>query len=197
MLDDQQRITEAYKLVQEAAPVGIGSRLGTWAAGKAVGALGPLARGAQSRNLGQKDFQQEVNKLKIELNRYLGKVGVGKSEITSDILASYLISKGHKTPTVNTLQTPANVDSILSDNDVNKYIIQSYKEKALNKPNVGNKPQQQVPQPAQQTTSTQTKQAVDQKRVATSIARSLKNKPLTSKNLLNALAARGLELTNR
>jgi hypothetical protein len=190
MLNDQQRITEAYKLIQEAAPIGIGSQLGTWAAGKAVGALGPLARGSQSRNLGQKDFQREVNKLKIELNRYTGKIGVGKSEISGDILASYLTSKGHKTPTVDTLQDPANADSILSDNDINTYIIQSYKEKARNKPGVGGKPTQQ-PAP------TQPKPAVNQQQAVASIAKSLKNVPLTPRNLLSALVSRGLELTNR
>jgi len=201
MLDDQQRITEAYKLVQERAPAGIGTRLGTWAKGKAYGALGPLARGAQSNIQGQKDFQTEVNKLKIELDRYIGKIGVKKSQITGDVLAGYLKSKGQNTPTVNTLQDATNLDSTLNDNDINQFIIQSYKEKAQSKtgkPTVANQKQQQTaPAPTTSTTPTQPKQAVDQKRVATSIARSFKNKPLTPGNLLSALASRGLELANR
>jgi len=198
MLDDQQRITEAYKLVQERAPAGIGTRLGTWAKGKAYGALGPLARGAQSNIQGQKDFQTEVNKLKIELDRYIGKIGVKKSQITGDVLAGYLKSKGQNTPTVNTLQDATNLDSTLKDGDINQYIIQSYKEKAQSKVGslVSNKPQA-APAPAVSPTLNQPKQAVDQKRVATSIARSFKNKPLTPGNLLNALASRGLELANR
>lgn len=202
MLDDQQRITEAYKLVQEWAPAGIGTRLGTWAKGKAWGALGPLARGAQSNIQGQKEFQTEVNKLKVELQRYLGKIGVSKSEITGDVLAGYLKSKGQQTPTVNTLESDANVDSTLSDSDINNFIIQSYKEKAQSKKGkespVVRQQQQAAPTPPAPTPPAPTqKQVVDQQRVATSIARSLKNKPLTPKSLLNALAARGLELANR
>lgn len=191
MLDDQQRITEAYKLVHEGAPAGIGNRLGTWVKGKAYGALGPLARGAQSNIQGQKDFQAGVNKLKIELERYIGKIGVKKSEITGDVLASYLKSKGQDTPTVYTLQDATNSNSVLNDNDINQFIIQSYKEQAQSKkgkPTVVNQKQQQVTQP---------KQPVDQQRAVTSIAKSLKNKPLTPGNLLSALASRGLELTNR
>jgi len=193
-MNDQQRITEAYAQVQEAAPAGIGTRLGTWAKGKAVGVLGPLARGAQSRNQGQKEFQAEVNKLKVELQRYLGKIGVGKSEITGDVLAGYLKSKGQQTPTVNSLEDGTNADSTLNDGDINNFIIQSYKEKAQSK---RGKSSQVTQAPRGVSAPTPPRQAVDQKRVATSIARSLKNKPLTSSNLLSALAARGLELANR
>lgn len=43
----------------------------------------------------------------------------------------------------------------------------------------------------------QPKPAVNQQQAVASIAKSLKNVPLTPRNLLSALVSRGLELTNR
>ena len=201
MLDDQQRITEAYKLVQEAAPAGWGEQLGTWAKGKAFNALGPLARGAQSTIKGQKEFQAEVNKIKAELPQYLGRIGANKSKITGEVLSGYLKSRSSNnqyTPTIYTLESDANADTILTDDKINAFIIQDYKEKSQRKKGKPvTPPRQPVAAPAPVVPP---RQPVDQNREAEAIAQQLRITPsnrVRGTNVLNALAARGLELTKK
>lgn len=55
------------------APVGVGQRLGTWARGKAAGALGPLARGWQAQIAGEKEINTAANKLGVEFRKVLGR----------------------------------------------------------------------------------------------------------------------------
>jgi hypothetical protein len=54
------------------APVGVGQRLGTWARGKAAGALGPLARDWQAQISGEKEVNDYANKLNIAFRKALG-----------------------------------------------------------------------------------------------------------------------------
>ena len=60
-------INEGKKINE--APVGIGTRLGTWARGKAAGAMGPLARGWQSQISGEKEVNAYANKLNLAFRK--------------------------------------------------------------------------------------------------------------------------------
>ena len=58
------------------APVGVGKKLGTWAKGKAAGALGPMGRGLQANIAGQKETNQHANKIYVDFMKALGKANI-------------------------------------------------------------------------------------------------------------------------
>ena len=192
MLDDQQRLTEAYKLVQEAAPAGWGEQLGTWIKGKAVGALGPLGRGLQQQVQGNKDFQKSVNDLKGRLQNYKGQLRI--SAVTGPILSKFLAGN-NMTVKAGLIPTGPNK---LSDADINKILI------AVSRDNIsgdelkgGKKPtNKRAQKPAAPNTP---KQVIDQNKEAEAIAQQLRTttKYVRGNNVLAALAKRGLELTKK
>lgn len=196
MLDDQQRITEAYKLVQEAAPSGWGEQLGTWVKGKAVGALGPLGRGLQQQVQGNKDFQKSVNDLKERLQNYKGQLRI--SAVTGPILSKFL--NGNNLKVVPNLIPTGSTK--LSDADINKILIAVMRDNVRGNtiPGKGGKTATSNTKPnvpVQKPSSP--KQAVDQNKEAEAIAQQLRTttKYVRGANVLNALAARGLELTKK
>jgi len=140
---DQKLLAEAYGQVQEAAPVGMGSRFGNWAARKALKYV-PFTGNVKSKLEGKKEYSEEVNNLKKELYKFIGKYGV--KTITYNVLGNYLQQSGLQGNTVNKLlQTQSTLG--LGDKQINEFIRTVVKERG-----VKFQPQQQYHQPQQQTT---------------------------------------------
>jgi len=198
-MNDQQRITEAYKLVQEwsplAAPEGTGMRaqFDTWAKSKLAGALGPLGRNAQNKYQGRKEFQDEVNQLKYGIQRYLSRAGLSKENITGKILAEYLRNSGQSTPTVTELNKPPVDATVLKDNVINQYIIKSTQEHVRNNP-IARPPTQQNQNQQQNQSQLTISQKEEAKQIAMAL-RLLRKSTLVSTDLLRVLQTRNLVLT--
>lgn len=133
---DQDLIVEAYEQVQEAAPVGIMSRLGNWAARKALKFV-PFTGGTKSKLEGKQEFAKETNDLKNNLYKYQGKYNI-KGGVTKGILGQFLKINGYRGKTVRELLAAANNPQTkfssavpLKDKEINNYLISAVREKGL------------------------------------------------------------------
>lgn len=124
---DQKLLAEAYGQVQEAAPVGMGSRFGNWAKRKALSIV-PFTGGVKSKLEGQKEYNDEVNKLKTDLDRHIGKYNIKK--ITKGVLGKYLqLNQLYGKTTKELLQPGTQGTNSLTDTQINEFIKSAVTER--------------------------------------------------------------------
>lgn len=105
---------QVFNTLAEAGPVGIPSRLKTWAMSKV-----PLSS-VQSTAQGRQQYAQQANGLKNSFNRYLGSIGKKMNNATNSDFTAFLQRQGVDLRKSNELQNLVNNPSVpLSDASVN------------------------------------------------------------------------------
>lgn len=79
---------ELGKVIEEANPVGVGSRIKNWGMSKIP------SQSVQATAQGRAQFAQQANALKYQYNRYVGSIGKNASTVLKSDLATFLQQKG-------------------------------------------------------------------------------------------------------
>ena len=135
----------------EANPVGLGSRIGTWAKSKV-----PL-QNFQASAQGQQQYNQQANNLKKQLHRYLGSINKKVNTLTNNEFLGFL--QNQRVDVVNNPKLAAlanNPNNILGDQQINQSILDAVSFANTSQTNVPqqqasptNPPPQPQPQPPQ------------------------------------------------